>query len=81
MTITYHLYDLPCSHPRTQIVSEAEIELKTAYLDIADKHELTTGERLRVLSNAMHSGIASIAKYAIRHERHGKGSDKPGDIE
>jgi hypothetical protein len=81
MAITDYLDNLPRRHPRAQIVSKAEIELETAYLDIADKHELTTGERLRVLSNAMHSGIASIAKYAIRHERHGKGSDKPGDIE
>jgi len=75
-----HLNNLPVCHPRAQIVRVAETELEKAYLDIAEKHDLTTGERLRVLSNALHSGIASIAKYAIRHERHGSG-DKPGDIE
>jgi len=71
--------NLPVEHPRAKIVREAENELRKAYLDIADKYALTTGEQLRVLSNALNSGLSSIAKYAIRHERHGSG-DKPGDI-
>jgi hypothetical protein len=70
----------PVEHPRAKVTRQAEIELEKAYLDIADKYELTTGERLRVLSNALHNGLSNIAKYAIRHERHGSG-DKPGDLE
>ena len=73
------LGQLPTEHERAPIVRKAENELEKAYLDTVDKYNLTTGECLRVLSNVMHNGISSIAKYAIRHERHGRG-DKPGDI-
>ncbi len=73
------LNDLPVAHPRAEVTRKAENDLEKAYSEISEKYDLTTGERLRVLSNALHSGLSSIAKYAIRHERHGKGG-KPGDI-
>lgn len=71
---------LPTEHPRARVVRSAETKLNRAFIDIAQEFELTTGEELRVLSNMLSSCIGSIAKYAIRHERHGRG-DKPGDLE
>jgi hypothetical protein len=80
MTDHDYLNDLPETHERAKITMEAQLKLELAYVRIAEEYGLTTGERLRVLSNALHIGLSNIAKYAIRHERHGSG-DKPGDLE
>ena len=71
---------LPTEHPRAKIVRSAELALSNAYFEIYKDAELTTGECVRVLTNFLSTSLGSIAKYAIRHERHGSG-DKPGDVE
>jgi len=69
---------MPKLHPRYWIVKKAEVELSKAVMDIAQKHELTTAEQLKVVAAALGDAVGSIAKYAIRQERHGD-SDTPGD--
>lgn len=71
---------LPKEHERASTVRKAESDLAMQWLKTVEKYDLTTGEQLRVLSNVLSGLIGSIAKYAIRHERHGRG-DKPGDLE
>ena len=67
-------------HARTIIVNNAKIELTKCWLDLFQKHELTTAEMLSVLSQFSHEQIGGIAKFAIREERHGN-TDEPGDVE
>ena len=71
---------LPKEHPREKNVRSVERALINAYNAIVDEAELTNAEQLRVLADFMSSRVGTIAKYAIRHERHGHG-DKPGGIE
>lgn len=70
---------LPTEHPRARIVDSAEQALQNAYTKIRAEYELTTGEQVRVLTTALSCLLGNVAKYAIRHERHGSG-DKPGDL-
>lgn len=67
-------------HPREEQTRKAENELRSAILDIVQKHKLTEGEALRVVNEACSSWIAGVAKYAIREERHGDAT-KPGGLE
>lgn len=71
---------LPKEHERAPLVRKAENDLTMQWSKTMQKYDLTVGERLRVLSNVLSNLIGSVAKYAIRHERHGSG-DKPGDLE
>jgi hypothetical protein len=76
MASTDPLDHLPKIHPRERLVTEAEQQLRTAIIGL-NKIGLTTGEFLQVITNVMSGEISSIAKYAIRNERHGN-LDKPG---
>ena len=67
----------PRIHPRERPCRTARLEIEEAIMEIAVKHELTTAEQIRVINAACSTQIGSIAKYAIRHERHGD-EDKPG---
>lgn len=67
-------------HPREQKVNSAKHDLLEAWMKAYEKYELTTGEMLRVLTEFNSDQVGSIAKYAIREERHGR-TDKPGGIE
>jgi len=64
-------------HEREKLVTAAEIELRKATMKAAE--DLTQGEYLRVLVNVLAGVISSIAKYAIREERHGD-PDTPGGL-
>lgn len=63
-------------HPRVAIVKKAILEFNTFYCDWMDKHELTPGELIKILS----AEITTMVKYVIRVERHGR-DDKEGDLE
>jgi hypothetical protein len=62
-------------HPRSSIVTQARNEFETFLLDLRQKHELTYGELFSLLGG----GIANLAKYQIRSERHPDDPDKRGD--
>jgi hypothetical protein len=64
-------------HPREKLVREAESKLRGHVLDILDDSGLTEGESLRVLAAVFGGYLASVAKYAIRVERHGD-TETPG---
>ena len=68
---------LPKLHVREKNVIEAANALRTALNKIIEKHDLTTGEELRVVNEVFSGHIGNVAKYAIRRERHGK-KNKPG---
>ncbi len=74
-----NLGPLPTMHPREKVVTEAENEISAAIHEAFKKHNLTTGEILRVVNSCLSREISMIAKYAIRHERHGE-QDKPGGL-
>jgi hypothetical protein len=61
-------------HERTLPVARALNELTGFLLDHQQKHGLTDAELLRWHAQQ----IAAIAKYEVRHERHGD-ADKKGD--
>jgi len=67
-------------HPRYFTVENAEIELTKAFLEIAQREQLTEGETLRVVNSFATKMIAGTAKFIIRRERHGD-EDKEGDSE
>ena len=67
-------------HPREERCHKAENELRESLLEIVQKHELTEAEALRVVNAALSGWVGSVAKYAIREERHGDPS-KPGGVE
>ena len=71
------LDDLPKIHPRERLVTEAENELRRAYIEALSK--LSTAECIQVINNVAHSEIALIIRQAIRMERHGD-PDKPGGL-
>jgi len=71
---------LPKEHPREKNVRSVERALINTYNAIVEEAELTLAEQLHVLANFTSSRVGTIAKYAIRHERHGRG-DKPGGLE
>ncbi len=66
-------------HPREQQTELAARELGSFLIELQEKHQLTTGEYLRVVNNECSATIARIARMAIRYERHGSG-DKPGGV-
>lgn len=76
--MTSHLDDLPKLHEREQRVRAAASELRSNVFELGK--ELTTGEYLRILADVFGGEIASIAKYAIREERHGD-QGIPGGLE
>jgi len=81
MTSSYtHLNDLPQEHPRAVLVRRVEASLSNVFLEMKSESELTVGEVVRIVTNFAAQELGSIAKYTIRHERHGKDSDKPGDL-
>ena len=67
-------------HPREMPVQRASADLRQAVCDWRDRHDLTEAETLAVLTEVLGGSIGSIAKYAIREERHGD-PDKPGGLE
>lgn len=71
---------MPKIHPRELVCNKARTDLDEAVAGALEKHELTEAEELRVLNEVFHRYIGSIAKYAIRRERHGN-EDKPGGLE
>lgn len=75
-----HLDDLPRIHPREQPCRDAELEISQFISATIKKHELTTAEQLRVVNTVCSDHIGHIAKFSIRHERHGD-TDKPGGLE
>jgi methyl coenzyme M reductase gamma subunit len=72
------LDDLPRIHPRESMVRAAESRVRNALAN--ETHGLTEGERLRVIAAVFGDAVGSIAKLAIREERHGD-PDKPGGEE
>jgi hypothetical protein len=69
---------MPKQHPREVLVQEAELNLREAILKVTK--DLTEAESLRVVNSVMSSHIGSVAKYAIREERHGN-TETPGGWE
>lgn len=67
-------------HKREAFYSKAKIELTNSILKIEKDFELTEMELLRLVNDCASSTIASIAKFAIRNERHGD-CNKLGGIE
>ena len=63
-------------HERYFIVETARGKLESALIGIREEHELTFGECVSILSCM----LASLAKYAIRRERHGD-DQQAGDEE
>ena len=64
-------------HPRERIVSAAEFKIRTAVLEAT--RELTSLERLSVVTQVLSDITSTICKYQIRQERHGN-TDEPGGI-
>ena len=64
-----NLGPLPETHPREKIVRSAELTLGNAYSAIAKEAGLTTGERVRVLTNFLSDSLGHIANFSIRQER------------
>lgn len=66
----------PKIHPRVKIVDKALRGIKESILEHIKP--LTTAETVQVVTRALSDELVSIAKYAIREERHGDASE-PGD--
>lgn len=67
-------------HKREAIVSTCRNELAIHVLKEFERHGLTEGEQLRVLSELYSDMVGTMAKYMIRQERHGR-ADVPGGLE
>jgi len=68
-------------HAREVVVTEAEIELRTAVNEWSKKHsELSSAEYLKILLGVCHDQAQSLLKIEIRLERHGN-ADTPGGAE
>ncbi len=68
-------------HSREIEAQKAQVELENAVLGWRRNHvDLTMAELISILTHVFSSHLGSIAKYAIRHERHGD-ADKPGGLE
>lgn len=63
-------------HEREIMVSKAQLEFSTAFLELEQKYDLTYGEMTKLLS----SQLAELAKCQIRAERHPEDPSKPGGI-
>lgn len=70
-------------HPREETVNRAEIEIKSAMLDVMKKYSpnLTVPELLKILNKINGDIISSILKTVIRDERHPNDPDKFGGEE
>ena len=62
-------------HERVFPVQQAAAEIQMEFWRSVEKHELTYGEVVSIVSEI----LASAAKYMIREERHGDAS-KPGGL-
>ena len=62
-------------HPRTRIVTRAEIQMGEAIDAIVEEHSLTITETFICLTRYMQLSL----KYALRSERHPDDPDKKGD--
>jgi len=78
-TVPQGLGPLPRIHPREKIVREAASRLRLFLLEVTK--DLTEAEGLRIVNEVMGSHIGSIARYAIREERHPGKPDEPGGWE
>ncbi len=68
-------------HAREQIVTAAEIDLRTAISEWSKKHtKLTSAEYLKVLLGVTHDQAQSLLKIEIRIDRHGN-AETPGGLE
>ena len=70
-------------HPREVIVNAAERELRDAVQAIVyaeGPKELTTAEQLQIVTAVLGGWLENLAKWMIRDERHGKGSQKQGGL-
>lgn len=72
------LDDLHRIHPRESMVRAAESRVRNALAN--ETHGLTEGERLRVIAAVFGEAVGSIAKYAIRAERHPDDPERPGGL-
>lgn len=63
-------------HNRMMLVQEARAEFGKLVAEWAEKHDLTYGELVSVMSEQ----LQSIAKYMIREERHPDDPEMPGDV-
>lgn len=66
---------LPQLHPRFRLVEQARQDISKALSKACDEFDLTYGETISILAGE----VANLAKYMVRHERHGKDSSKKGD--
>ena len=67
-------------HPREMLVTQARMQLTDALIAWRKRNaELTVAELVSVITGEMSSMLLGIAKFAIRHERHGD-ADKPGGL-
>lgn len=64
-------------HPREERVRVARTALAEAISRVVENCKLTWGEQLSVVNGAASDFISSMAKFAIRDERHGN-IDTPG---
>jgi hypothetical protein len=62
-------------HPRTMMVKRAEVELSQFLLDWAERHELTSCEIARALTEQTRMCLKSI----LRAERHPEDPNKKAD--
>lgn len=67
-------------HPGEERVRLAEHNIGVVVDEMISKHSLTEAETIQVVTQVMSRVLLSVAKYAIRKERHGN-TDKPGGIE
>lgn len=68
-------------HEREKLVREAGADLKSALIEWSRKfgERLTFAEEIKIVSGELGDWLGSMAKYAIRAERHGDTS-KPGGL-
>lgn len=62
-------------HPRTLKVQQARIDMCTAMVTVAAKHDLTFVETVQAIAD----GMTKISKDALRQERHPNNPDKGAD--
>lgn len=68
-------------HHREARTHKAEHDLREFVRGLRDKHDLSDGEMLRVVSDAFGDYVAGVAKFWIREERHPGKPERPGGLE
>lgn len=58
--------DMPKIHEREIVIDKAENEFMLFFSELSEKHNLTSGELLKMLSSYM----LRLSNYIIKHERH-----------